>query len=411
MPSSSLLAATLVTAALVLTGSAAAAPAAAEGPIGGDRLGETGLVVADSAVPPEIAAASWVVADLDTGEVLAAKDPHGRYAPASTLKILTAVTLLPLVERDRMVTPTFEDIDVEGSKVGLVEQVSYPAEELFSALLMVSGNDAANALATAAGGQQVAAAAMNDKARELGALDTRAVNPHGLDAEGQLSSAYDLAVLGRAGLADADFARYVRTRSSSVSAPPDKARIEIVNKNKLLRDYAGALGVKNGYTRRARASFVGAAERDGRRLIVTMMQSDPQIFDEAVKLLDWGFANARVDAVGSLNATPTGAGAGAVTELVEGLGLAGPSDRTSPAQPGGLAVTLAGMGLAAAAMFVVRHRPARPRGVARSAAHQAAQGPQHVDHDGHRDHPQRASGELRGRTDDDLRPVGGGGRR
>lgn len=362
MPSPSLLAATLVTAALVLTGSAAAAPAAAEGPIGGDRLGEAGLVVADSAVLPEIAAASWVVADLDTGEVLAAKDPHGRYAPASTLKILTAVTLLPLVDRDRMVTPTFEDIDVEGSKVGLVEQVSYPAEELFAALLMVSGNDAANALATAAGGQQVAAAAMNDKARELGALDTRAVNPHGLDAEGQLSSAYDLAVLGRAGLADADFARYVRTRSSSVSAPPDKARIEIVNKNKLLRDYAGALGVKNGYTTRAGASFVGAAERDGRRLIVTMMQSDPKIFDEAVKLLDWGFANARVDAVGSLNATPTaaGAGAGAVTELVEGLGLAGPSDRTSPAQLGGLPVTLAGMGLAAAAMFVVRHRRAPP---------------------------------------------------
>jgi len=362
MPLPSLLAATLVTAALVLTGSAAAPPADAEGPIGGDRLGEAGLVVADSAVLPEIAAASWVVADLDTGEVLAAKDPHGRYAPASTLKILTAVTLLPLVDRDRMVTPTFEDIDVEGSKVGLVEQVSYPAEELFSALLMVSGNDAANALATAAGGQQVAAAAMNDKARELGALDTRAVNPHGLDAEGQLSSAYDLAVLGRAGLADADFARYVRTRSSSVSAPPDKARIEIVNKNTLLRDYAGALGVKNGYTTRARASFVGAAERDGRRLIVTMMQSDPKIFDEAVKLLDWGFANARVDAVGSLNATPTGAGAGAgaVTELVEGLRLAGLSDRTSPAQPGGLPVTLAGIGLAAAAVFVVRHRPAPP---------------------------------------------------
>jgi D-alanyl-D-alanine carboxypeptidase (penicillin-binding protein 5/6) len=361
MPLPSLLAATLVTAALVLTGSAAAPPAAAEGPIGGDRLGEAGLVVADSAVLPEIAAASWVVADLDTGEVLAAKDPHGRYAPASTLKILTAVTLLPLVDRDRMVTPTFEDIDVEGSKVGLVEQVSYPAEELFSALLMVSGNDAANALATAAGGQQVAAAAMNDKARELGALDTRAVNPHGLDAEGQLSSAYDLAVLGRAGLADADFARYVRTRSSSVSAPPDKARIEIVNKNKLLRDYAGALGGKNGYTTRARASFVGAAERGGRRLIVTMMQSDPKVFDEAVKLLDWGFANARVDAVGSLNATPTGAGAGAVTELVDGLGLAGLSGRTSPAQPGGLPVTLAGIGLGAAAVFVVRHRPAPTR--------------------------------------------------
>ncbi|MDQ3610201.1 MAG: D-alanyl-D-alanine carboxypeptidase [Actinomycetota bacterium] len=358
MPLPSLLAATLVTAALVLTGTAAAAPAAAEGPIGGERLGEAGIVVApDAPLPPEIAAASWVVADLDTGEVLAAKDPHGRYAPASTLKILTAVTLLPLLDADLPITPTFADIDVEGSKVGLVEQVSYPARELFAALLMVSGNDAANALATAAGGQQVTAAAMNDRAHELGALDTRAVNPHGLDAEGQLSSAYDLALLGRAGLADADFARYVSTRRASVGAPPDKARIEIVNKNKLLRDYVGALGVKNGYTTRARASFVGAAERDGRRLVVTMMQSDPKIFDEAVRLLDWGFAAADVEPIGSLDP----GGTDAVTQLVEGLGLAGSTDRTSSAPAGGLPVALAGMGLAAAAVFVVRDRPAPDR--------------------------------------------------
>ncbi len=355
MPLTTCLAAVLVTAALVLTG---ALPAAADGPVGGERLGEVGIVVApDSPVLPEIAAESWLVADLDTGKVLAAKDPHGRYAPASTLKILTAVALLPLIGRDRLVTPTFDDVNVEGSKVGLVERVSYPAEELFAALLMVSGNDAANALASAAGGQQVAAEAMNDKARELGALDTRAVNPHGLDAEGQLSSAYDLAVLSRAGLADADFTRYVGTRRSSVSAPPDKARIEIVNKNKLLRDYAGALGVKNGYTTRARASFVGAAERDGRRLVVTMMQSDPKIFDEAVKLLDWGFANAGVEPVGSLNATSTRA----VTQLVENLGLAVPSDGSSPVQPGSLPVTLAGMGLAAAAILVVRQPPPPPR--------------------------------------------------
>ena len=353
MPLPSYLAAALVAATLVLTGTAAS-PAAADGPVGGDRLGEVGIVVAaDSPVLPEIAAASWVVADLDTGEVLAAKDPHGRYAPASTLKILTAVTLLPLLDAKLPVTPTFEDVSVEGSKVGLVEQVSYPASELFDALLMVSGNDAANALATAAGGRQVAAAAMNDKARELGALDTRAVNPHGLDAEGQLSSAYDLALLARAGLADADFARIVGTRRASVSAPPDKPRIEIVNKNKLLRDYEGALGVKNGYTTRARASFVGAAGRGGRRLVVTMMRSDPKIFDEAVKLLDWGFAATGVEPVGSLDP----GGTDAVTQLVEGLGLAGPSEQSGLAPAGGLPVTLAGMGLGAAALFVVRHRP------------------------------------------------------
>jgi len=352
VPLSSWLTATLVTAALAVT---SAAPAAAEGTLDQPGLDTTGIVVAPtSPALPDVAASSWLVGDLDTGEVLAAKDPHGRYAPASTLKMLTAVTLLPLLDGNRVIVPTFDDVNVEGSKVGLVERVSYPASELFAALLMVSGNDAANALSTAAGGQRATAAMMNDEARELGALDTHAVNPHGLDAAGQLSSAYDLAVIARAGLADARFARQVGTRSATVSAPPGSPRIEIVNKNKLLRDYEGALGVKNGYTIQARASYVGAAERDGRRLVVTLMKADPKVFDEAEKLLDWGFAARTAQPVGVL----AGDVPGALPEKVSGVSVLGPSAADGPAQDGtGLPVTLAGMGLAAAAVFAVRHSP------------------------------------------------------
>jgi D-alanyl-D-alanine carboxypeptidase (penicillin-binding protein 5/6) len=218
--------------------------------------------------------------------VLAAKDPHGRFAPASTLKTLTAVTLIPELDRDLKVAATFDDVNVEGSKVGVVERVGYPVHELFSALLMVSGNDAANVLATAAGGQERTASLMNAKARALQAFDTTAVNPHGLDAEGQLSSAYDLALITRAGLQDADFRTYVSTLNSSVSAPG--RRIDIRNKNKLLTGYPGTIGGKNGFTSAARASYVGAAERDGRRLVVAVMKSVPKVFDEAAKLLDWG---------------------------------------------------------------------------------------------------------------------------
>jgi D-alanyl-D-alanine carboxypeptidase (penicillin-binding protein 5/6) len=94
------------------------------------------------------------------------------------------------------------------------------------------------------------------------------VNPHGLDAEGQVSSAYDLALIARAGMSDPQFAAYAATRRSSVAAPGGQ-RIEIATKNRLLKDYDGALGIKNGYTNAARASFVGAAERDGQRLVVT----------------------------------------------------------------------------------------------------------------------------------------------
>lgn len=351
----SILAAALVTATLALT---SAAPAAAVGGLVSPGLDTAGVVVApDAPVLPEVAAASWLVADLDTGQVLAAKDPHGRYAPASTLKMLTAVTLLPVLDGARAVVPTFDDVNVEGSKVGLVERVSYPATELFAALLMVSGNDAANALATAAGGQTATAALMNDTARELGALDTHAVNPHGLDAVGQVSSAYDLAVIARAGLADARFAGYVGTRRASIGAPLGKPRIETVNKNKLLRDYAGALGVKNGYTTAAGASFVGAAERDGRRLVVTMMRSDPKIFGEATKLLDWGFAARGTRPVGSLPE------AARELEQISSVGaVSGRSASADPFEQGtSVPVTLAGMTLAIAAVVVVR-RPAPARG-------------------------------------------------
>jgi D-alanyl-D-alanine carboxypeptidase (penicillin-binding protein 5/6) len=325
----------------------------------------SGILVSSSAPAlPEVKAASWVVADVDTGEVLAARDPHGAYAPASTLKVLTALALLPRLPPDQLVTPTFDDVAVEGSKVGLVEGVAYPASELFAAMLMVSGNDAANALATAAGGQAVTAELMNDTAEELGAQDTVAVNPHGLDAEGQQSSAYDLALLGRAALADADLSRYATTRSASIGAPPGSPRIETTNKNKLLqRDYPGALAGKNGFTSRARASFVGGAERDGRRLVVTLMQADPKVFDEATLLLDWGFAAGQVEPVGEL-VTPEEEEAAAPVVAALGLGdpPVAPVDEAS-----GLPVTLGGVGLALAALLVARPRPAAAR-TARSPA-------------------------------------------
>ncbi len=350
----------LLTAALVLGAAvpAAAAPAdrasAATEVVGGKDLATSGIAVDGSAPAlPDVGAASWLLADLDSGEVLAAKDPHGLYAPASTLKMLTAVTLLPVLhDRVEPIVPTFADIDIEGSKVGLVERVGYPVEELFAALLMVSGNDAALTLASAAGGQQVTAVRMNDKARELGALDTRAVNPHGLDATGQVSSAYDLAVIARAGLADERFARHVSTRRSSVSGPPGKPRIEIVNKNKMLKDYPGSIGVKNGFTSAARASYVGAADRDGRRLVVALMKGQPKIFDEAAKLLDWGFAAGEVRPVGTLDTKPKDD----ILSAVAGSDVAG-SARDAAQGVSGLPVTLAGVGLAAAALCAVRQRP------------------------------------------------------
>ena len=371
---------------------ATASPAAAQSAqvVGGDDLAGTGVLVEPGAPAlPQVAATSWLVADLDSGAVLAAKDPHGQYAPASTLKALTALTLIPELPADRVVQASFDDVNVEGSKVGVNEGVPYPVHELFAALMMVSGNDAANVLASAAGGQERTAALMNAKAEELGALDTRAVNPHGLDAPGQVSSAYDLALIARAGLEDPDFARYVSTKQASIAAPGG-TRIATANKNKLLYRYPGALGIKNGYTNAARASFVGAAERGGRRLVVTLMKADPRVFDEAVKLLDWGFSAAAAAPVGELvqpapSATPTptpdGAVAGTASRQTSGTtASAAAAPVGAPAADSrGLPVTLAGLGLVAAALAAVRVRPVpagrRPSRSARPAARAAGARP------------------------------------
>jgi D-alanyl-D-alanine carboxypeptidase (penicillin-binding protein 5/6) len=275
----------------------AAAPAAAQDAVARpDRL-PGGVVVAPTAppLPTEITAAAWLVADLDTGEVLAARDAHGRFAPASTLKVLTALALLPEVPPEQVVVPSRVEVEIEGSKVGLLAGVAYPAEELYASLLMVSGNDSGNALGGAAGGQAVAAGVMNATAARLGAVDTHAVNQHGLDAEGQLTTPYDLAVIARAALDEPDIARWVATKRSTMSAGSGQPRFEIVNHNKLLGSFEGALGLKNGYTSRARASFIGAAERDGRRLVATLMRAEPRVWAEAGRLLEWGFAAAAAD--------------------------------------------------------------------------------------------------------------------
>jgi D-alanyl-D-alanine carboxypeptidase (penicillin-binding protein 5/6) len=283
----------------------AGAPAQAETPatVGGDQLASRGVVAPSSAPAlPATTAASWLVADLDTGAVLAAKDPHGLYAPASTLKTLTAATLIPQLDPRMRVQPTFDDVNVDGSKVGLVQSVRYPVSELFTSMLVVSGNDAALALATANGGVGKTVHEMNLEAQRLQARDTVAVNDNGLDAHGQHSSAYDLALIARAAMKLPDFRTYVATKHAHIRGAKPGTAIAISTHDKLLYNYPGAIGIKNGYTVTARATFVGAATRGGHTLVVTLMKTNPRYWPEAAALLDWGFkaTAAAVTPVGQL---------------------------------------------------------------------------------------------------------------
>lgn len=273
-------------------------------PIGGQRLGECGVVLPDGAppLPEDISATAWLLADLDTGRVLAAKDPHGRYRPASTIKVALAVVALRELDLDEVVTGTQAAADVDGTRVGIGPGGQYTNRQLMEALIMASGNDAAHTIAAQLGGDKAAVAAMNELAKSLRAMDTRAATPSGLDGPGMSTSAYDLAVLYREAMSMPLFAELSRTQQVDFPGHPADPRIPddedrpgypIGNDNQLLYNYPGALGGKTGFTDDARQTFVAAAERDGHRLVVTLLKADVRPirpWEQAARLLDYGFA-------------------------------------------------------------------------------------------------------------------------
>src|SRR5665647_3419956 len=129
------------------------------------------------------------LADLDTGQILAARAPHTPRLPASTLKALTALTLIPRLDASATIMVEPEDVRVEGSRIGILAGTAYSVPTLFRGLLMASGNDAAYALARANQSAAVTLTEMNATAEDLGAFDTVAKDPSGLDKPGQTTSA------------------------------------------------------------------------------------------------------------------------------------------------------------------------------------------------------------------------------
>ncbi|WP_240776976.1 D-alanyl-D-alanine carboxypeptidase family protein [Nonomuraea basaltis] len=297
---------TALIAAVSLTGGTAYAEPTT--PVGGEALGSRGMVAPEGVKkPPKTKATSYVIADADTGQVLAAKDAHGRYLPASTIKTLTALTLIPKLDKNRKIRPSHNACNQEGTAVGLTPKGTYKVEDLFKGLMMSSGNDAAMALAETNGGVAKTMLDMNAEAKRLQAYDTVAKTPSGLDKPGQSSSAYDLALIARAGLANPEFRRYTSTKTANFPAPKGK-HYQISNHNKLLWRYQGTIGVKNGWTSKAQGSFVGAATRGGHTVLVSIMRHEGYFWEEVAKLLDWGFSvKGKVTPVGELvNPLPAG---------------------------------------------------------------------------------------------------------
>src|ERR1700744_6340449 len=232
---------------------------------------DAGVQPVGSVPIPDGPAQTWLVADLDSGRVLAERDGNVPHPPASTIKMLLALVVLDELSLDSTVVADEADSHVECACAGVKAGRTYTARQLLDGLLLVSGNDAANTLAHMLGGPQAAVAKMDAKAASLGAVNTHASTPSGLDGPGGSgwSTAHDLAVIFRAAMAHPVFAQI--TAEPSATFPGDNGDHPIANHDELLTRYPGAIGGKTGFTDAARKTFVGAAARRRRRPGVGMM--------------------------------------------------------------------------------------------------------------------------------------------
>ncbi|WP_238422124.1 D-alanyl-D-alanine carboxypeptidase family protein [Gordonia sp. 'Campus'] len=314
--------------------------------VGGEDLAYCGVVADPAAgpVPPGLTSAGWLIADLGSGQIIAAKDPHGRYRPASTIKVLLALVVLDELDLAASVVPTPDDWGAEGDSCGMGPGGNYTVRDLLTGLLLVSGNDCANALARELGGVDATLTKMNARAVALGAADTRAASPSGLDAAGMSSSPYDLALVFRAAMAEPVFRELIATptfrfpgypRRPDVPGDKDHPAYDMYTSNRLLLDgYPGALGGKTGYTDDARKTFVGAVERNGRSLVIVQMfglSVDGDLYwDQAKALFDYGFRADPAISVGRL----VDSGPGSAESRSSGSRSSGSSAVRPPASTG-----------------------------------------------------------------------------
>lgn len=336
-------------------------------PAGGPRMADCDVVASRGfEVPEDVAASSWIVFDAGTGDVIAAKDPHGRYRPASIAKVLLALVAIDELPMDRKVTVRYEDAAIEGSRAGILEGVEYDVEKLLLGLLMSSGNDTASALSGALGGREETLRKVNRKARELGATDTRIADYTGLDGPGQVTSAFDMALFYREAFNDPEYKRLSGTALTEMPGD-EEAGIEgftMSNDNQLLASgFEGALGGKTGFTDDSRHTFVGFAARDGRRLgtvvLDTTVEEGYRAWQQSAALLEAGFATARGSTVGDLGIPAEGDGADDLgPEDMEDEILGAPDDGEGGPSTRDIAIVagVAGLLLIAVGAWAVRTR-------------------------------------------------------
>ncbi len=243
-----------------------------------------------TAAPPNIHAAAAIVINRDTGATLWAKNPDKRLPPASTTKIATGFLLARDVPPETIIPASPNAAQTPGHALGMKSGETFRARDLLAAILLASANDASVAAAEQMAGREEAfATRMNEWAQASGATNTRFANASGLPASNHFSTAHDLALLARVALQNPVFADVARTRAYSLPRSGNRPPTLLTNENALLWTVPGMEGVKAGWTREAGFCFVGAASRNGLRLITVVLNS-PDWQRDTVSLLKYGFA-------------------------------------------------------------------------------------------------------------------------
>jgi len=240
---------------------------------------------------PNIEGNAYILIDGKTGQVLYGKEIDQKLNPASTTKIMTTIIALEKGNLQDMVTISKNVPLVEGTKVYLREGEKIELEKLLNAAMIHSANDAALAIAEHIGGsQEKFAQMMNEKAKEIGADNSNFINPHGLTAEGHLTTAYDLALISKYAMQNPKFRELAQGKTYDWVGEEWQTRL--ININKFLWRMDESTGIKPGYTSAARYTLAASAKRDNQELIsVILGSSDARIWDDAKALLEYGFAN------------------------------------------------------------------------------------------------------------------------
>lgn len=248
------------------------------------------FVLSYTASASNISAKGASLIEVSHGDLVYAKNENARLPMASTTKIMTALVVLENSSLDDVITIEPSMVNIEGSSIYLHVGEKLTVEDLLYALLLESANDASVALAIhIAGDIDAFAQMMNEKALEMGLVNTNFKNPHGLDDDEHYTTAYELGMIAKCAMENEKFVEICSTYKKSIPLDNGEGTRLLINHNKLLRSYEGAIGIKTGFTRKCGRCLVSCASKNGVTLICVTL-NDPNDWQDHKALLDYGFS-------------------------------------------------------------------------------------------------------------------------